>query len=108
MSKQHHRLKTLPHFFKQSWDGDKHFEIRDTSDRQFQCGDSVTLVEFIPPRAALMGRETGREITGRISFVTTYEQKEGYVVFALADMVNHDLRGLINLINSMTLSFKRR
>lgn len=87
MGHQHHNLKTEPVFFQQSWDGDKPFEIRFTGDRQFQKGDTVTLQEHSIQRHHLeCFQYTGREITGRILFVTAFEQKDGYVVFSLGNI----------------------
>ena len=84
MRHQHHNLKTLPHFFQQTWDGDKLFEIRFNGDRQYQKDDTVTLKEYDPNKSAVEGsRYTRREITGRITFVTTFAQVGEFVVFGL-------------------------
>jgi hypothetical protein len=59
----------------------KHFEIR-KNDRNFKERDEITLQEYDPKDDDY----TGREIHGMIRYITDYEQKEGYVVFALAEM----------------------
>lgn len=81
----HHKLKILPTYFEAVSIGDKTFEIRDNRDRGFQKGDTVTLKEF-DPSVGLTGKLTGAEIDKRITYVTNYEQKDGYVVFGMADV----------------------
>ena len=80
-----HKLKILPHYFSAVLCGDKTFEIRDNRDRGFQRGDVVVLQEWEQPKAVYGGRYTGREIEKTISYVTNYEQKEGFVVFGIKD-----------------------
>jgi len=69
-----HELKILPAFFEAVLVGDKRFEVRNNSDRGFQRGDIVTLMEYGPAF-------TGRRIEVQITYVSNYAQKEGYVVF---------------------------
>ncbi|MHC5281140.1 ASCH/PUA domain-containing protein [Listeria kieliensis] len=69
-----HELKILPQFFKEAKNGRKYFEIR-KNDRDYHIGDYVILNEFDG------GNYTGRKITGKITFITDFEQKNGYVVF---------------------------
>lgn len=69
-----HNLKILPVFFRAVADGTKTFEIR-KNDRKFNVGDLIKLREYD-------GYYTGRFIFGKITFITNYEQKEGYVVFS--------------------------
>lgn len=38
------------------------------------------------PSVGLTGKLTGAEIDKRITYVTNYEQKDGYVVFGMADV----------------------
>lgn len=79
MSKTH-TLKCQPEYFRATKRGEKTFEIR-RNDRDFQVGDTVTLLEFD-------GNEpTGRELRG---FVITYifhgpgfGLSEGYCVLQL-------------------------
>lgn len=73
-----HELKTKPKFFKESWDENKLFEIRQ-NDRDFHVNDWITLREF----DELSGLYTGRSIEGKISYLTDFEQKEGFVVFSM-------------------------
>lgn len=73
MSKTH-VLKIVPQFFEEVRNGNKRFEIR-KNDRDFHAGDYIILNEWTE------NRFTGRQIAGRITFITDFEQKEGYVVF---------------------------
>lgn len=81
----HHNLKTLSTYFEAALAGDKPFEIRDNSDRGFQKGDTVTLIECENRVNQMLGcplpEPTGRTITGLITYVTNFEQKPGWVVF---------------------------
>lgn len=71
-----HELKILPEFFEDVILGFKTFEIR-KNDRDYKVGDIVFLNEFDGEK--MTGRWTERLIT----YVTDYEQKEGYVVFSI-------------------------
>lgn len=74
-----HELKILECYANAKVAGDKLFEIRDNRDRGFQKGDLVkyrVVGDF--------GMRYNHEIddkTYEITYVTNYEQKEGYVVF---------------------------
>ena len=69
-----------PEFFQVAWVDKKPFEIR-KNDRDFKIYDEIALQEFDPK--CIEGAEyTGREIEGVITYITDYEQKSGYVVFA--------------------------
>ncbi|KJF45999.1 DUF3850 domain-containing protein [Bacillus altitudinis] len=74
MSETVHDLKIIPSFFRAVKTGMKGFEIR-KNDRKFQVGDVIMLREYNE------GHYTGRIVLGEITFVTDFEQKEGYVVF---------------------------
>ncbi|SOD42430.1 DUF3850 domain-containing protein [Nitrosovibrio sp. Nv4] len=74
--RQHHDLKSIPDHFQPSTEGRKTFEIR-KDDRNFQVGDTVTLHEYC------YDYYTGRQVSGRISYIDRFAQQEGYVVFAL-------------------------
>lgn len=76
-----HNLKLWPNYFQAAWVGDKTFEIR-WDDRDFQERDEVCLQEFDPREGEGTGEYTGREIEGVITYLTKFEQKDGYVVFA--------------------------
>lgn len=45
-----HELKIWPEYYERVADGTKTFEIRDNSDRGFQTGDIVRLLEFNPKK----------------------------------------------------------
>ena len=74
-----HELKIPPRYFAEVVSGVKTFEVRD-NDRDFQQGDTVMLREFDP--TSLFGY-TNRFARYAIGFVTSYEQKPGFVVFSL-------------------------
>lgn len=82
--RQTHELKILPTFFEPILNGDKTFEIRHNDDRGFQTMDGVVLSEYNPD-SFLKNKWTGRRIRARISYVTNYAQKDGYVVFGLSN-----------------------
>lgn len=69
-----HKLKILPQFFKEAKNGRKYFEIR-KNDRDYQVGDFIVLKEH----DGLI--YSGRQLTGRITFITDFQQQEGYIVF---------------------------
>lgn len=72
-----HELKILPEYLEAVVDGSKTFEIR-KNDRGFSVGDTIFLNEF--DGVKMTGRWTERVIT----YITDYEQKEGYVVMGIA------------------------
>lgn len=74
-----HELKVLPEYFQALWCGDKAFEIR-KNDRNFNERDEICLMEH-----ANGDGYTGREIEGFITYLTSFEQKEGYVVFSFVE-----------------------
>jgi uncharacterized protein YqfB (UPF0267 family) len=76
----HHKLKILPSFYKAVVSGSKKFEIRDNSDRGFQCGDTVTLQEFSPEENKIF-QITGKSINVKITYVSDYLQPQNQVVF---------------------------
>lgn len=69
-----HELKIIPKYFVPVAAGVKRFEIR-KNDRSFQVGDNVLLREI------LEGEYTGQTLEVVITYITDYEQKDGYVVF---------------------------
>lgn len=71
-----HSLKILPEYFEAVTSGDKTFEIR-KNDRDFQVGDEVILKEWYEEKY------TGNEMKFEITYITDFEQKEGYVVFGI-------------------------
>ena len=70
-----HELKIKSKYFRAVVSGEKKFEIR-KNDRNFHVGDTVTLCEVDEGL-----NRTGRNIAVIISYMTDYEQKEGYIVF---------------------------
>lgn len=72
----HHELKIMTAYFPRVLDGSKPFEIR-YNDRNFQEGDTVTLNEWDGEHY------TSRSAKRRITFVTDYAQKPGFVVFGM-------------------------
>lgn len=82
-----HELKILPAYFEAVQLGDKTFEIRDNADRGFQKGDTVLQREIRP--GALADVYTGRTLERRITYVTNYGQKDGYVVFGISTCGPH-------------------
>lgn len=76
---QVHKLKTYPHYFQQTLNGNKPFEIR-LNDRNFQVGDIVILKEWDNIKYS------GREIKGTIKYILDDKfigLAEGYVAFYL-------------------------
>lgn len=62
-----HRVKSWPEFFEAILSGAKTHEVRRMSDRDYQVGDSLRLMEFDPKTT----KYTGRELSVRITFVTS-------------------------------------
>ncbi|KIL13582.1 DUF3850 domain-containing protein [Bacillus pumilus] len=73
MNETVHDLKIMPQYLWAVKTGIKGFEIR-KNDREFQVGDILRLREYKD------GQYTGRLVLGRITFITSFEQKDNYVV----------------------------
>jgi ASC-1-like (ASCH) protein len=71
-----HNLKIAKEYFEAVDEGLKTFEIRN-NDRNFQIDDIVNLEEINQDATY-----TGRKVKGRITYITNYAQKYGYVVFS--------------------------
>ncbi|EOA7330802.1 RNA-binding protein [Enterococcus villorum] len=71
-----HKLKINQEYFTPVLQGIKKFEIR-LNDRNYSIDDIVLLQEI----ESESRRYTGRELEVRITYITDYEQKEGFVVF---------------------------
>jgi len=68
-----HDLKIAPKYMDAQLSGIKNFEIR-KNDRDFQVGDRLWLREWD-------GQDyTGRKVTVYVTYITDYEQRDGYVV----------------------------
>lgn len=79
-----HELKTYPHYFQQSLEGNKNFEIR-MNDRNFQVGDIVILKEWDNIKYS------GREVIGRIKYILDDRfigLTKGYVALSLEFIEN--------------------
>lgn len=70
-----HDLKILPIYFAEVVAKRKTFEIR-KNDRDFCVGDMVRLKEWEK------SDYTGREVMARITYLTGFQQKSGYLVFS--------------------------
>jgi hypothetical protein len=73
-----HTLKTLSPYFREVRDGRKPFEIR-RFDRDFRIGDTLELIEVEPETI----RETGEVVFRTISYMTTFAQRDGFVVLGI-------------------------
>lgn len=71
-----HELKIKPEYFAAVVSGDKTFEIRNNADRNFQVGDTLLL-------KAWDGEFIGQTVERTVSYITDFEQKQGYVVLGL-------------------------
>lgn len=71
-----HELKTLPFFFAAVVDRKKTFEIR-KNDRHFQPNDDLLLKEWDGEGY------TGRTARVKVTYLTDYQQKRGYVVLGI-------------------------
>ena len=78
-----HDLKCQPPYFQSLIDGSKTFEIR-FNDRHFGVGDVLKLREWNAPTNDFPGEYTGRYTYQTVSYVTDYNQMDGYVVLGLS------------------------
>lgn len=76
-----HELKIWPEYFDAVEAGLKTFEIRQ-DDRGFKSGDVLSLCEYDPAD----DRYTGRMLRRRVTYTTTFAQRDGYIVMALGDI----------------------
>lgn len=75
-----HELKILECYANAKVAGDKLFEIRDNRDRWFQKGDIVRYIVVNDSHIRIRNHPlNGKEY--EITYVTNYEQKDGWVVF---------------------------
>lgn len=77
-----HDLKIDPEQFNAALFEDKDFEIRE-NDRDYQVGDIVLLREYN------CQEYTGDYLLGEITYTTTYQQKDGYIVFKYETLHTH-------------------
>ncbi|TGA93852.1 DUF3850 domain-containing protein [Lactobacillus johnsonii] len=76
-----HELKILPEYFKAQKAGKKNFEIR-KNDRNYKIGDKLVLKEYDSKTDSF----TGQSFITEITFITDYQQKDGYVVLDTKDL----------------------
>lgn len=74
----HHDLKCIEPYFSAVKAGRKPFEIRN-NDRNFMHGDTFTLHQYDDELKVFNGDSVG-PLT--ITYITSYEQRSGYVVFS--------------------------
>lgn len=96
-----HNLKSKPEYFHAVWDNKKTFEIRN-NDRNFEVGDFLILQEWAQVdshpwqlRSVYDDPKFGHSggiILARVTYVTNFEQKEGYVVLGMEILDRRDLR----------------
>ncbi|WP_421213525.1 DUF3850 domain-containing protein [Aeromonas dhakensis] len=79
-----HELKIKPESLAAIYSGEKTFEIRNNTDRNFQVGDTLLLKGWD-------GEFTGNFVEKVISYITNFEQKPGYVVLGLVNHREHEL-----------------
>jgi hypothetical protein len=80
---QTHRVKLNTKFFDRVISGQKTFEIR-KNDRDYQVGDRLSMYPHHEPKITFTypGMER-RNIEADITYMSTFEQKEGYVVLGI-------------------------
>lgn len=79
-----HDLKCIQPFFNDIEEGRKPFEIR-FNDRGYKVGDTLRLHEFDHDKQTFSGRKVVVDVT----YLTDYDQKDGYVVMAIKLPSNH-------------------
>ncbi|MNM92122.1 hypothetical protein D3C81_1044440 [compost metagenome] len=77
-----HELKCVNPYYEHVVSGIKPFEIR-KNDRNYGAGDLIKLMEYDPEFNML----TGKYSTYKITYVTDYEQKDGYVVLGIHQLI---------------------
>ena len=68
-----HELKVIEPYFSDFYRGVKTFEIR-INDRHFKVGDYLIIRQWVE------NRYTGKRLIVKVTCITDYAQKEGYVV----------------------------
>lgn len=76
-----HELKILPEYYNAQIEGKKNFEIR-KNDRDYKVGDKLVLKEYDPKAKEF----TGQSFITEITFITNYQQKDGYIVLGTKDL----------------------
>ena len=73
-----HELKIIAEYLNAIMEGTKTFEIR-KNDRNFKLGDHLLLRAWSP----IFEKYTGGLIEVRITYISYFNQKEGYVVMSI-------------------------
>lgn len=79
--KTEHELKLDTAYFGRVASGQKTFEIR-RNDRDFQVGDILLLKEY-DPQKGWPDHGSYDVIRAEVTYMTSYEQKEGFVVLGI-------------------------
>lgn len=81
-----HKLKILPIYFNELWEGNKNFEIR-KDDRSFKKGDILDLMEY----DQLKGEITKRGMYFRVTYILRnakqYGLKNGYCILGIKNII---------------------
>ena len=77
-----HVLKAYPRYFREVKAGNKLFEIR-LNNRDYKKGDSVILLQSHGSSDSINESIPCRFLVAEITYVTDFEQKEGWVVFGI-------------------------
>ena len=80
-----HAIKCYPEFFDYIDCGSKHFEIR-KNDTDYRVGDFLQIIKYCPIQEIFIGEPIHREIT----YMTDFEQKEGFVVLSIQKIQGMD------------------
>lgn len=76
-----HELKILPEYFEAVTSGRKQFEIR-KNDRDYKVNDLLILREYDLQK----DEYTGKSYVVKITYITDYAQRDGYVVLGIRGM----------------------
>lgn len=79
-----HKLKTWPDYYHEVISGKKPFEVR-YNDRNFQVGDTLSLLEWSPEFEDYTGKQCDFEVT-YILEGGAFGIEEGYVVMAIKEV----------------------
>ena len=88
-----HELKTISPYFESVQSGDKTFEIRYDTDRNFQRGDTVMIRHYDRVSGYI---SASKPIELVITYVTHFEQKPGWCVFGFVRITDATKRSSEN------------
>jgi len=87
-----HDLKLVDKYFEPVLYGIKNFEVR-LNDRDYRIGDILVLRETNSKTGKYTGNVTKRVIT----YITDFNQQEGYVILGISEVTcNHRIQGIIS------------